>query len=254
MAITHNVKVRALQVATHVASLIGIVWLFHSEQWQYLWVSLAFYWTIGVLGINVGFHRLISHRSFVTQKWIEYFLGFVGTITTVGSPLAWVALHRKHHRHTETSQDPHSPYQIGWFRAWFGFWKVDRLDPRTIKDIRKQNFYKITHKHYILINLLYCAALMLIDPMLGIFAYALPAVLVLHSTSAIIVIAHIHGYKTHALKNDESRNSWIASLITLGEGWHNNHHARPGNWKSGEQWWELDLPSWIIRLIKIDAK
>ena len=250
MTISHNTEVRSLQVLTHLVALLGICWLFVSGEWNYLWVTLAFYWTTGVLGINIGYHRLISHRSFKTWKWMEYFLGFVGTITTVGSPLAWVALHREHHKHTETELDPHSPYRLGWWRAWFGFWKVNRLNPRTIKDIRKHPFYKITHKHYLLINAIYCGALMLIDPMLGIFAYALPAVLVLHSTSAIIVIAHIHGYKTHKLENDESRNSWIASLITLGEGWHNNHHANPGNWKSGEKWWELDPPAWIIRLIK----
>jgi stearoyl-CoA desaturase (delta-9 desaturase) len=78
----------------------------------------------------------------------------------------------------------------------------------------------------------------------------IPACLCLHSTSAIIVIAHRHGYKTYELKNDESRNSWIASLITLGEGWHNNHHAKPYAWQQGEKWWELDPPSWIIKLIK----
>ena len=82
-----------------------------------------------------------------------------------------------------------------------------------------------------------------------IYGYAIPSVLVLHSTSAIIVIAHRHGYKTYKV-DDESRNSWIANLITLGEGWHNNHHNNSRAWKSGEKWWELDPPAWIIRLIK----
>lgn len=254
MALTHNTKVRSLQVITHVASIAGIVWLFQTGQWHYLWITLGFYWTIGVLGINIGFHRLISHKSFKTYKWMEYFLGLVGTITSVGSPLAWVALHRQHHKHTETEKDPHSPYRLGWWRAWFGFWNVQGINPRSIKDLRKDNFYKLTHKHYILINAIWCGALMLIDPMLGIFAYALPAVLVLHSTSSIIVIAHIHGYKTFKLEGDEARNSWIASLITLGEGWHNNHHANPGDWNNQYKWWELDLAAWIIRLIKIDSK
>lgn len=254
MVLDHNTRVRLLQIITHLASIAGLIWLFFSEEWQYLWITLIFYWTIGVLGINVGFHRLISHRSFKTQKWIEYFLALVGTITAVGSPLAWVALHRQHHRHAETELDPHSPYQIGWWRAWFGFWKIQRINPRTIKDLRKTRFYKFTHKYYISINLIYCTSLMLIDPMLGIFAYALPAVLVLHSTSAIIVIAHMHGYKTYDLKGDEARNSWIASLITLGEGWHNNHHARPGDWNNQHKWWELDIPALIIRLIQFEDR
>ena len=252
MNLSHNTEVRSLQVITHLVSLAGIVWLFFSNEWQYLWVTLAFYWTTGVLGINIGFHRLISHRSFKTHKWMERFLALVGTITNVGSPLAWVALHRTHHKHAETEEDPHSPYVIGNMRAWFGYWKIVKLQVRHVKDLWRDPFYKWSHRNYLWIHIVYCGALMLIDPMWGIYAYALPAVLVLHSTSAIIVIAHRHGYKTHEC-NDESRNSWIASLITLGEGWHNNHHAHPGRWKQGEKWWELDPPAWIIRLIKTNG-
>ena len=249
MTLTHNTEVRTLQIITHLASIAGLIWLFYSGQWSYLWVTLAFYWTTGVLGINVGYHRLISHRSFKTNKWIERFLALVGTITNVGSPLAWVALHRSHHKHAETEKDPHSPYLLGNLRAWFGYWNVVRLEVKHVKDLWRDDFYKFTHRHYLAIHIVYCGVLMLIDPMWAIFAYALPSVLVLHSTSAIIVIAHRHGYKTYKI-NDESRNSWIASLITLGEGWHNNHHANPGRWKQGEKWWELDPPAWIIKLIK----
>ena len=82
-----------------------------------------------------------------------------------------------------------------------------------------------------------------------IFGYCVPASLCLHSSSAIIVIAHRHGYRTHACR-DESRNSWIANLITLGEGWHNNHHARPWAWSNWEKWWEWDVPAMVIWAIK----
>lgn len=243
----HNLQVRVLQIITHILFLYGIYYCFASSEWMMLMYSIFIYWFIGVFGINIGYHRLISHRSFETYKPVEYLLGLIGVITTVGSPMAWTALHRTHHRHTETEQDPHSPYQLGWWRAWFGFWKVDKISPKMIKDIRTEKFYKVTHKYYSHIILAYIALLALIDPIWIVFGYAIPAVLVLHSTSAIIVIAHIHGYKTHRLENDESRNSWIASLITLGEGWHNNHHANSRAWNNQEQWWELDPPAWIIK-------
>ena len=249
MALTHNTEVRSLQIITHLASIAGIGWLLYSGEWSYLWVTLAFYWTTGVLGINIGYHRLISHRSFKTNKWIERFLALVGTITNVGSPLAWVALHRSHHKNAETEKDPHSPYILGNLRAWFGYWNVVRLEVKHVKDLWRDPFYKFTHRHYLAINISYCALLMLVDPMWAVFAYALPAVLVLHSTSSIIVIAHRHGYKTHKI-NDESRNSWIASLITLGEGWHNNHHHNSKAWNNQERWWEIDPNAWIIRAIK----
>lgn len=248
----HNILVRTLQILSHLLMLIGLYYCYTTTNWSMLLYSILIYWIIGVLGINVGYHRLIAHRSFKTYKPVEYLLALIGIITTVGSPMAWTALHRQHHRHTETDQDPHSPYKLGCIRAWFGFWKVNHISPKMVKDLRKDPFYKLTHKYYFQIIAVYISVIALIDPMWIIFAYAIPAVLVLHSTSAIIVIAHIHGYKTYRLENDEARNSWIASLITLGEGWHNNHHANPNNWKTGEKWWEIDPSSWFIQLIKLN--
>lgn len=246
----HNTLVRTTQVINHLLFLLGLYLIFfHSVPVIYLFYSVLIYWFIGVFGINIGYHRLISHRSFTTYKWIEYVLAFIGCITMVGSPLAWTALHRQHHGHAETEKDPHSPYQLGWFKAWFGFWNIENIHPKYIKDIRKLPFYKFTHAYYFAINIVYIAILAAIDPIWIIFAWAIPTVLVLHSTSAIIVIAHIHGYRNHD-SNDQSRNSWIASLITLGEGWHNNHHANSKAWNNQEKWWELDPPAWIIRLIK----
>jgi fatty-acid desaturase len=241
----HNIIVRGLQILTHVLLVFG---LFIDP--VLMLYSVLIYWVIGSLGINVGFHRLIAHRSFQTYKWIEYTLALIGSLTTVGSPLAWVALHRQHHTYTETDKDPHSPYILGWWKAWFGFWDIKNIDTRFIKDLRKIKFYKLTHKYYLHLIVSYCCILALIDPIWIIYGWAIPSVLVLHSTSAIIVIAHKHGYKTFDLGKDQARNSWIASLITLGEGWHNNHHAHPRDWNNQYKWWEFDPPSWFIRLVK----
>ena len=246
---THNLTVRSLQIINHILLFIGLYYCFTTSNWYMLFNSVFVYWFIGVLGVNIGYHRLISHRSFETYKPIEYFLGLIGCITTIGSPLAWSALHRHHHGHAETEKDVHSPYHLGWFKAWFGLWSVPHINPNLTKDLRKEKFYKLTHKYYLYIILSYVLLLAIIDPILIIFFYAIPTVFVLHSTSAIIVIAHMHGYKTHKIK-DESRNSWIASLITLGEGWHNNHHANSKAWNNQEKWWELDPNAWIIRAIK----
>lgn len=245
----HNKAVRSLQVLTHFGLLYGLYYCYVNSEWIFILYSIFIYWFIGVLGVNIGYHRLISHKSFETYKPIEYFLALVGIITTIGSPLAWTALHRQHHGHPETTKDPHSPYVLGWWRAWFGFWNVKWISPKLVKDLRKIPFYRYTHKYYFYIIGIYILVLAVIDPIWIIFGYAIPAVFVLHSTSAIIVIAHIHGYRNHDC-NDESRNSWIASLITLGEGWHNNHHANSKAWNNQEHWWELDPNAWIIRAIK----
>jgi stearoyl-CoA desaturase (delta-9 desaturase) len=254
MKLTHNQEVRSLQVVNHILLVVGSVYVFMSQQYHYLLTALLFYWATGVLGINIGMHRLLSHRSFQTYNPFEWLFSVIAVITTVGSPLAWVAIHRQHHRICERPGDPHSPYLLGNFRAWFGFWDYLKLDLKLVRDMRASKLQRWLHKNYFLVIVTYCVLLGLIDPWLIVFGYAIPACLCLHSTSAIIVIAHRHGYKSYDLKHDESRNSWIANLITLGEGWHNNHHAKPYAWSNWEKWWEWDIPAIIIKLIKKQVK
>jgi len=161
---------------------------------------------------------LISHRSFRTWYPVEFILSFISVITTVGSPLAWVAIHRQHHRSCERPGDPHSPYLLGNWRAWFGIWDIVTLDLKLVRDLRNSRLQKFLHRHYSKIVLSWIVILAFIDPLLIVFVYAIPACLCLHSTSAIIVIAHRHGYKTYSLRNDQSRNSWIANLINSRRG------------------------------------
>lgn len=247
--LTHNQTVRGLQVINHLLALFGIFWMIYASEYHWLITIVLSWWFFGIFGINVGYHRLISHRSFKTHPLIEKILAVIGMINTLGSPLAWVAIHRQHHRGADTEIDPHSPYFVGKLNAWFGGWNLKALDYKLIKDIKRDPFYKFTHKYYLEFILFYCVVLLLINPWLVIYFYAIPACLSLHASSSIIVIAHIHGYKTHDIK-DQSRNSWIANLITMGEGWHNNHHAKPYAWSNWEKWWEWDIPSLIIRVIK----
>jgi len=252
--VTHNQKTRGLQVINHVLGLVGLGFVFATGQYHWLAIALAFFVVTTILGINIGFHRLLSHRSFTTYPFIEKALSLIGSLTTIGSPLAWTAVHRQHHKHTETDEDPHSPYLLGNLRAWFGFWDIPKLDLRLVKDLRKDSFQKFLHKHYVTIIVTYCILLALISPWLVIFGYAIPSCLTLHASSSIIVIAHRHGYKTHDLGADEARNSWIANITSLGQGWHNNHHAMPWKLTQGIGKWQIDPPAWIIkRFLAIDT-
>ena len=248
--ITHNQTVRTLQVINHTLAAIGIVYAIYFSEYSLLFVSLITYWIIGVLGINIGYHRLLSHRSFKTHWFWEQLFSLVGVITVVGSPLAWVAVHRQHHRFAERPGDPHSPYLLGNLKAWFGIWNMPKLDLKLVRDMREDLFQRELHKKYLLVILTWVAILFAYDPLMVIYMFAIPACLCLHSTSAIIVIAHRHGYRPYPEVKDQSRNSWIANLITLGEGWHNTHHAKPYAWNNQERWWEFDIPAYIIRLIK----
>jgi len=223
-----------------------------------LGISLIAYVITGMIGVNIGLHRLLSHKSFKTYPIIEKICSLVSVVTTIGSPLAWVAIHRQHHKSVETAKDPHSPYIDGKFsfkkaiNVWFGFWEVSNISPKIVRDLRQSEFQKWLHKNYLFLIVIYNLILSVINPWLIIFVYAIPACLCLHSTSSINVIAHIHGYRNYDLGKDQSRNSWVAHLMSLGDGWHNNHHAKAWAWNQGEKWWELDPPSWIIRIIKIE--
>lgn len=247
--ITHNQLVRSLQAINHVLLLVGLAYVFITGDYHYLITALLFYWITGVLGVNIGLHRLLSHRSFETYPVFEWLLSFIAVINTMGSPIAWAAVHRQHHRFCEKPGDPHSPHLLGNFRAWVGLWDYRALDLRVVKDMRNSALQRFLHKHYLEIIIGYCVLLAMIDPWLIIFGYAIPACLCLHSANAVVVLAHRHGYKTYDLKQDESRNSWIVNLITLGDGWHNNHHANPKSWSNWERWWEWDIPAVLIKFI-----
>lgn len=247
--LVHNFGVRSIQILNHILGAYGIYYCISTGQYDWLLISLLTFWFIGTLGINVAFHRLLAHRSYQTHKIFEWLFSLIGAVCALGSPLAWVAIHRQHHRYAEKEKDVHSPYILGNWKAWFGFWNYPLISPRMIADIRKNPFQKFVHKYYIPILALYCIILYMINPLYVIYIYAIPACLTLHAASSIIVIAHRHGYRPYQI-SDESRNSWIASLITLGEGWHNTHHAKPNQWRQGEKWWEFDIPALVISMIK----
>lgn len=247
--ISHNLRVRSLQIVNHMLFIVGIFYLIYNFNYTYIYIALGMYYINGILGINIGYHRLLSHKSFVTHSIIEKMLTVFGTLTAVGSSLAWVSIHRKHHRFSDSDNDPHSPNRIGKLNAWFGFWIIENLETKYIQDLKKSKFHRYIHKKYLETHLLFVLLLFLIDPWLVIFAYAVPSCLVFHSASAGNLLGHAHGYRTYNTK-DFSTNSWISNLITAGEGWHNNHHAAPWKWDTQEKWWEWDLPAYIIRLIK----
>jgi len=258
-----NFKVRTLQVINHLFLIIGFYHLFLTNQWHLLGLSYIMYVIFAPIGIACGMHRLLSHRAYKTSKFWERLLSIFSVYATVGSTIAWVAIHRFHHTNAEKPNDTHSPY-IGresketlkfsyWqaFKSWIGIWNIKNIPPRYVIDLIHDPFHNFLHKNYFVIIILTASVLAAIDPWLMIFVYAIPACMSLHATSVISVVAHIHGYKTHKI-NDESRNTWIGSLVTLGDGWHNNHHANPGAWTTKEKWWELDPCGWLIKLIKKD--
>ncbi len=211
-----------------------------------------------MLGITVGYHRLLTHRSFSCPKLLEYFWVLSGYLAFEASPMWWATIHRAHHRYEDTELDPHSP-KYGLLNAHFG-WMFKRgyeshIDPAVhSKDLVTDPVYKFLDQggdwhraHWLTffncmafrIVILLCFGWVpaLASLLAGLVAFQVPIML--------NVICHIPklGYRTYAT-GDDSVNVWWVGLLALGEGWHNNHHACPGSAKTGIKSFEFD-PSWL---------
>ena len=222
---------------------------------NYLWVSLAVYFWFASIGNSVGQHRYFAHKTFKTSKLWERVLILSATLASVSSVFGYIVTHREHHKHTDDALDPHSPHHMSTWRSWtLDLTDTGRSDLRNAKDWIKNKDVMNAHKYFFAYILLYIALLVIIDPMLVIYAYLVPASLCVWATGAFNTWGHGHGLRRLGYRTwdtqDKSVNHHLVNLITFGEGWHNNHHRNPGAWHQGEKWWEWDLNAWIIRLIK----
>ncbi len=218
------------------------------------------------MGTTIGYHRLLSHRSFKCLKAVEYFWVLGGYLSFEGSPIWWTSIHRAHHRYADTPLDPHSPRQKGLKYAHYG-WMLPSKYPEHIRpdldcpDLMKDPLYKFlefggswrkAHSFGFVIGLLFRVALFFAFGWVPAVASLLAALAVMQVPLMLNVVCHIPklGYKTYAV-DDDSVNVWWVGLLACGEGWHNNHHAFPGSARSGLKPHEFDL-SWLtLRLMKM---
>jgi len=211
------------------------------------------------LGTTIGYHRLLSHRSFSCPKPVEYFWVLAGYLSFEGSPIWWASMHRAHHRYSDTELDPHSP-RFGVANAHFGWLNSERypehIDPKTqAKDLLKDPVYRFLEQDGVLprahilgfgVGLAFRALIWLCFGWQAALASLLAGVAVLQIPLMLNVVCHLPklGYK-HYETSDDSVNVWWVAILAMGEGWHNNHHACPGSARSGLRPWEFDL-SWLI--------
>lgn len=243
--LTRTIQFRILHIANHIIALAAIYAAVISEEYYWFLIGfLCFLWT-GIIGVNVSLHRYYSHRAFSTSKFKEWILLLSSIPTSLGSPAMWCSVHRLHHTSSDTDKDPHNPAR-GALKTWFGIWPNIIIPKRFITPFLMSTPLRFVHKNYFLISFSILIILALIDIRLAGFTYALPAVGCFHGAQAIGVLPHLWGYRRYEV-NDLSHNNWLASVLSLGEGWHNNHHANPGRWWQGETWWEIDPPAFMIR-------
>lgn len=205
----------------------------------------------------MGYHRLLTHRSYKTPKWIEYFLTVCATLALEGGPIFWVATHRIHHQFSDKEGDPHSPRDGKWWAhmLWMTFGEVGHCDAATMgryaPDMARDRFHVwISKYHYV--PLVVVGALLFAFGGISCFLWGvfLRVTLGLHATWLVNSATHLWGTRRFNTR-DDSRNNLLVAMISFGEGWHNNHHAHPTSARHGLAWYEFDL-SWLtIRLLEL---
>ncbi len=235
----------------HAAALLA-PWFF---SWSALGTMVLLHWLFGGIGICLGYHRLLTHRSFQVPKWLEYSIALLGALAMQGGPVFWVGGHRQHHLHTEDwDKDPYSAKRGFWWShmLWILYPTAESFDPnlyrRWAPDLAKDAFYRWLDKYFLLLQLPVALALYAVGGWsFVIYGVFLRAVILWHTTWLINSASHITGYRSFEETGDNSRNLWWTALLTYGEGWHNNHHAHPNVAPAGRTWWEIDTTWWVIQ-------
>lgn len=229
-------------------------------------ICLAFY-LIRMFAITAGYHRLFSHRSYQTSRAFQFLIGLIGASSAQKGPLWWAASHRHHHRHSDTEEDLHSPgiHGIWWAHAgWVLSKEYDHADLSLVNDLSKYPELKLLDRFHYIPPLAFLGSCYLLGLYLGaafpslhtsglqimVWGALISTVCLYHGTFAINSVAHILGNKRFKT-NDESRNSLLLAIITLGEGWHNNHHRYPGSERQGFYWWEIDLTHYALKFLSL---
>ena len=229
--------------------LLAIPVLF-TFSWQNVAALLVGNWIVGSLGVGLGWHRLLTHRSFKAPKWLEYTLTILGTMSIQDSPDKWVATHRIHHAFTETDKDPHSTRPGFWWAqiGWIVWGTAQDHDPATMKKyvpdlLKDRGQVLISHFYYVPIILSAVLLFAIGGWTMVIWGVAARVVLGWHTTWFVNSLSHIYGKRPHTT-DDDSTNNWFVAILTFGEGWHNNHHAFPTSARHGLRWYQFDM-NWI---------
>jgi len=235
-------------VLVHLACF-GAIW--SGITWQAVVMCVVLYWG-RIFAIGAGYHRYFSHRAYSTSRVFQFILAFVCQSTAQKSILWWAAKHRHHHLHSDTEADVHSPRHTGFLYShmgWIFARRHDSFDMVKVDDLARYPELMWLHRHerlpaYVLAVLCY-----LIGGWSGLFVgFFWSTCLVFHATFCINSLAHVSGRK-HYVTGDDSRNNWLLAIFTMGEGWHNNHHACQSSVRQGFRWWEYDPTFYLLKAL-----
>jgi stearoyl-CoA desaturase (delta-9 desaturase) len=235
-------------ILVHIAAL-GVFWTGFPA--YAVWMCVILY-VVRMFAITGGFHRYFSHRSFKTSRVGQFLLAFLAQTSAQKGVLWWAAIHRHHHLHSDTEHDVHSPRHHGMLYSHVGWiFSKKNFDPDygTIRDLAQYPELRWLDKYDLVPPVLLGIACFVFGGWPGLFVgFFLSTVLTYHGTFLINSLAHGLGNQRY-LTGDDSRNHWLLALITMGEGWHNNHHHYQSATRQGFKWWEVDITYYILKAL-----
>lgn len=240
----------------------GVFWVHWS--WTALAVAAALYW-LRMFAITAFYHRYFSHRTFRTSRAMQFAFAVLGNMAVQRGALWWAAVHRHHHKHADTDHDVHSPGLRGFVWSHIGWMTSSRNFPtnyKGVRDLAKFPELVFLNRFDLAVPAVYAGGLYGLGEMLRVvtpglatsgaqllvWGFFVSTVMLLHGTLFINSMAHAFGGRRFATR-DDSRNSLLLALITLGEGWHNNHHRFMGAARQGFYWWEFDPTYYALKAL-----
>ena len=209
------------------------------------------YW-LRIFAIGAGYHRYFSHRAYRTSRAFQFALAVLSQSTAQKSVLWWASNHRHHHLHSDTETDVHSPRHKGFVYShlgWIFSRKNDAADLVKVADFARYPELMWLHKHELVPPTVLAVLSVLIAGWSGlVVGFFWSTVLVYHATFCINSLAHVRGRRRY-VTGDDSRNNWLLALFTMGEGWHNNHHAYQSSVRQGFRWWEIDATFYLLKAL-----
>lgn len=216
------------------------------------WICCGVLYCVRMFGITAGYHRYFAHRGFRTGRVMQFFLALLGTMASQKGVLWWAGHHRHHHVHSDDVEDLHSPKRGFWWShmGWVLADTYNETPNHRIKDFAAFPELRFLNTYWWLPPMVLAGLVFAVGglPML-LIGFGLSTVLLWHGTFVINSLSHVWGSRRFATK-DTSRNNWFLALITLGEGWHNNHHHFCATANQGFYWYEIDVAFYVIKVLE----
>jgi stearoyl-CoA desaturase (delta-9 desaturase) len=230
-------------------SVIAVFWI--PFQWKFVAICVASYY-LRMFAITAGYHRYFSHRSYKTNRVAQFLLACLGSTAIQKGVLWWAANHRLHHRHSDQPKDIHSPALQGFWWSHVG-WILSDAHAEThwdqIRDLAQYPELRWINRYHLIPGILYPVALFIWGGWGAfVWGFLVSTVLLWHGTFTINSLSHVHGTVRYSTTDTSKNNFWLA-LLTLGEGWHNNHHCYMSSANQGFFWWEIDGSFYVLKAL-----